>query len=76
MFTEEVLGSTVAHWWSPEGKYICYSRFNDTEVPQYRFPYYGAGTNIYGNVESIAYPKVRMNGTKATVLILTFLYCC
>ncbi len=56
---EEILHSNVAHWWSKDGTYILYARFDDTNVPTYRFPNYGPGEAIYGYVDEIAYPKVR-----------------
>ncbi len=56
-FTEEILYSNSAHWWSTDNSFICYAQFDDTNVPLYRFPYYGKGSNIYGDIEAIAYPK-------------------
>lgn len=57
-FAEEVFNSNVGHWWSPDSKYILYAIFNDTNVPMYKFPYYDKSTNIYGDINEIAYPKV------------------
>ena len=57
VFSEEILHSNMAQWWSPEGTKICYASFNDTHVPLYQFPYYGAGPDYYSNMEDIAYPK-------------------
>ncbi len=47
----------MAHWWSPDSSYICFAQFDDSSVPLYRFPHYGEGTNIYGDMQKIAYPK-------------------
>ena len=58
-FTEEILHSNVAHWWSRQASYILYATFDDTEVPKYRFPTYGPGEAIYGYVDEMAYPKVK-----------------
>ena len=60
VISEEILHSNVAHWWSTEGSYILYATFDDTEVPKYSFPNYGPGEAIYGYVDEIAYPKVRL----------------
>ncbi|CAG8577125.1 2910_t:CDS:10 [Paraglomus occultum] len=58
IYEEEVLSSNNALWWSPSGKYLAYLRFNETAVPEYRFPIYldnrdGAYTSDY----VIRYPK-------------------
>ncbi len=55
---EEILHSDSAHWWSPSGQHIAYLKFNDSHVPLYKFPYYGEGSNIYGTIREVAYPKV------------------
>ena len=58
LYAEEVLSTDHALWWSPEGGYIVYLMFNDTEVQPFQFPVYGSRTNQYTEIESIAYPKV------------------
>ena len=55
---EEILSGTVAAWWSPSSRYICYATFNDTKVPLFRFPYYGPRSDLYGDIVEFAYPKV------------------
>ena len=57
-FLEEILHTSVAHWISPTGAHIAYAQFDDSNVPKYRFPLYGPGTNIYGYWSEVAYPKV------------------
>jgi hypothetical protein len=39
---------------------MVYATFNDTNVPLYKYPFYGAGDNVYGDIDEIAYPKVCM----------------
>ena len=58
VFTEELLYTHVAHWWSVESRYVCYATFNDTDVPLFSFPLYGPPENVYTSTVSIAYPKV------------------
>ena len=58
IFSEELLQTSVAHWWSPGGSYILYARFDDANVPKYSYPVYGRGDNVYGSMETVAYPKV------------------
>ena len=55
--TEEVLNSDHALWFSPEGKYLAYVQFNDTQVNWYQFPWYGPSSNEYTSIQKIAYPK-------------------
>ncbi|KAK2174164.1 hypothetical protein NP493_821g01037 [Ridgeia piscesae] len=62
VYEEEILESNSAHWWSPDGAYICYAQFNDSRVPRYTFPVYGSGTNIYGDTAELAYPKAGDDG--------------
>ena len=58
LFLEDVLQSRVAHYWSPDGANICFAKFNVSEVPLIKFPYYGESTNVYNDIIEIAYPKV------------------
>ncbi len=58
MFSEEILHSNVAHWWSPDSRHVVYATFDDSQVPTYKFPTYGPGEAIYGYIDEIAYPKV------------------
>ncbi len=59
MFSEEILHSEVAHWWSPDNRFITYLKLDDTNVPKYKFPIYGNGEELYSNMDVISYPKVR-----------------
>ena len=56
---EEVLGTNKALWFSPDGTQLAYASFNDTEVLQIKYPWYGASINQYPIIHSIPYPKVR-----------------
>ncbi|KAK2157135.1 hypothetical protein LSH36_197g03008 [Paralvinella palmiformis] len=67
-YAEEILHTHIAHWWSPQGSYIAYLQFNDTLVPKYRFPYYGDGKNIYGDIEELSYPKAGDKGSNVGCL--------
>jgi len=56
---EEVLASNYALWWAPDGEHIVYAVFNDSVVQDFNFPIYGHPDNVYTDIVSIAYPKVR-----------------
>ncbi|XP_071103591.1 dipeptidyl peptidase 4-like isoform X6 [Haliotis cracherodii] len=57
VYEEEILGADNAVWWSANGTYLCYAVFNDTDVPEYKFPIYGDMNSAYGETKKIAYPK-------------------
>ncbi|MEE6489462.1 hypothetical protein FKM82_015573 [Ascaphus truei] len=50
-----MLGTKYAMWWSPNGKFIAYVQFNDTEVPVIEYPFYG--DDQYPRTVTIPYPK-------------------
>lgn len=58
VYPEEILGADNAVWWSANGTYLCYAVFNDTMVPEYKFPIYGDMNSAYGETKKLAYPKV------------------
>lgn len=41
LYEEEILGSSNAIWFSPNGTRLCYASFNDTDVDEMTYPYYG-----------------------------------
>jgi dipeptidyl-peptidase 4 len=57
VYYEEILGRAShyrAFWWSPDSKYICFMRFDETQVPV--FPIYWADGQ-HGFLENQRYPK-------------------
>jgi hypothetical protein len=60
MFTEEVLSSNLALWFSDDGHMMLYATFNDTMVEELRFPWYGSleEGKLYPDIRSLRYPKV------------------
>ncbi|RWS06757.1 prolyl endopeptidase FAP-like protein, partial [Dinothrombium tinctorium] len=60
LYEEEILSSSNAIWWSPNGIKICYASFNDSEVDLMSFTTYGQyedPNNLYPTIEQIRYPK-------------------
>lgn len=55
-FSEEVLGTNTAIWMSNDGHLMLYGVFNDTNVMEQKFPWYGSGAES-GNVN--LYPEIR-----------------
>jgi len=57
LYEEDVLSDRVSHYWSPDNKYICYARLDDTLVPSISWPLYGDKSNVFGFTREIKYPK-------------------
>lgn len=60
-------------WWSPGGKHVAYVEFNDTEVPNIEYSWYG--DNQYPSTVSIPYPKVGYpSRTCFTLIVVQYLH--
>ena len=55
-YSEEVLRSAVAHWWSPDGSRLAYLSINDTLVPNMVLPRFTG--SLYPRGQQYPYPKV------------------
>ncbi|KAM5442781.1 Dipeptidyl peptidase 4 [Microsporum ferrugineum] len=61
VYEEEIFGDRFTLWFSPDGEYLAYLRFNETGVPTYTVPYYKNKQKIapaYPRELEIRYPKV------------------
>jgi hypothetical protein len=61
VYEEEVLSSSNAFWWSPDGSKLCYASFNDSQVDIMQYPWYGSNieaSTLYTKTIRIRYPKV------------------
>ena len=64
MFSEEILGSSRATWFSKDGSRLLYATFNTTKVGEVTFKIYGdrdvqqEDPPLYGTMKSLRYPKV------------------
>jgi hypothetical protein len=59
--SEEVLGSGSALWFSPDGSYLAFATFNDTNVKTASYFHYGQPGSLesqYSETVNIRYPKV------------------
>lgn len=54
--TEEILGTHVAHWWSPDGERLAFLVLNDSLVPNMALPRFTGMT--YPKGKQYPYPKV------------------
>lgn len=57
VYEEEVLGTDAASWFSPDGKFLAFVRFDDTEVSESVYDLYG--DLQYPQAVHLKYPKVR-----------------
>uniref|UniRef100_A0A8D2QJ88 Dipeptidyl peptidase 4 n=1 Tax=Zonotrichia albicollis TaxID=44394 RepID=A0A8D2QJ88_ZONAL len=57
VYEEEMFGTHSALWWSPNGNFLAYASFNDTEVPVIEYSSYSEDTLQYPKTIKIPYPK-------------------
>ncbi|KAF1609368.1 UNVERIFIED_CONTAM: Dipeptidyl peptidase 4, partial [Eudyptes robustus] len=57
VYEEEMFGTHSALWWSPNGNFVAYAAFNDTEVPLIEYSFYSEDTLQYPKTIRIPYPK-------------------
>ncbi|KAL0119761.1 hypothetical protein PUN28_007890 [Cardiocondyla obscurior] len=71
VYEEEVFGSPIGMWYSPDGRYLAFATFNDTQVKDIVYPHYGAPGSLedqYPTEVKIKYPKV---GTSNPIVSLS-----
>ncbi|XP_074857284.1 prolyl endopeptidase FAP [Carettochelys insculpta] len=68
VYEEEMLAVKYALWWSPNGKFIAYVEFNDTDIPVIEYSYYGE--DQYPRKISIPYPKAGAKNPAVRVFIV------
>ncbi|XP_065526652.1 dipeptidyl peptidase 4 isoform X1 [Lathamus discolor] len=57
VYEEEMFGTHSALWWSPNGNFVAYAAFNDSEVPVIEYSFYSEDTLQYPKTIRIPYPK-------------------
>ncbi|XP_059812265.1 dipeptidyl aminopeptidase-like protein 6 isoform X5 [Hypanus sabinus] len=55
LYEEEVLGTSAAHWCSPDGAWLTFAQINDTLVPKMEIPRYLG--QLYPRAKIYPYPK-------------------
>ncbi|KKZ67755.1 dipeptidyl peptidase 4 [[Emmonsia] crescens] len=61
VYEEEIYGDRYSFWFSPDGAYLAFLRFDETGVPTYTVPYYMNNQPVappYPRELAIRYPKV------------------
>ncbi|KAJ8255209.1 hypothetical protein GJAV_G00202300, partial [Gymnothorax javanicus] len=59
LYEEEILGSHVAHWWSPDGERLAFLAINDSLVPNMVLPQFTG--DQYPTGKHYPYPKAGQN---------------
>ncbi|KAK1336931.1 hypothetical protein QTO34_002969 [Cnephaeus nilssonii] len=54
---KEIFNTHSALWWSPNGTFLAYAQFNDTEVPRIEYSFYFDESVQYPKTVHIPYPK-------------------
>ncbi len=70
VYEEEVFGTNIGMWWSPNGKYLAALKTNDTLVPEYPMPYFTTEKNAYPRFYKLKYPKPGFNNPTVEVGIV------
>ncbi|XP_068936291.1 prolyl endopeptidase FAP [Petaurus breviceps papuanus] len=66
--SEEMLAIKYALWWSPNGRFLAYAEFNDTDIPVITYSYYG--DEQYPRTINIPYPKAGAKNPIVRVFII------
>jgi dipeptidyl-peptidase-4 len=67
---EEEFGFDKAWQWSPDGKFIAYYRFDETEVKEFEMPTYGS---LYPGKSTFKYPKAGEKNSVVNLLVYELL---
>ncbi|KAG6452927.1 hypothetical protein O3G_MSEX007881 [Manduca sexta] len=74
LYETEVLRLDKALWFSPDGQTLMYLTYNDTQVQQYKYPWYGLDQPeppAYPTIRTLRYPKVNTNNPVVTVYVVS-----
>uniref|UniRef100_H0Z908 Fibroblast activation protein alpha n=2 Tax=Taeniopygia guttata TaxID=59729 RepID=H0Z908_TAEGU len=68
VYEEEMLATKYALWWSPNGRYLAYVQFNDSDIPVIEYSYFGE--DQYPRKIIIPYPKAGAKNPTVKVFIV------
>lgn len=70
VYEEEVFANDRTLWWSPNGKFLAFTRINETEVKEFTIPYFVQNENdTYPDMKSIKYPKTGTSNPTIDLII-------
>jgi dipeptidyl aminopeptidase/acylaminoacyl peptidase len=72
LYEEEILKSPNALWFSPDAQFLLYACFNDSQVGELKYPWYGRIQERlrYPQIRMLRYPKVGTRNPAATLWVV------
>ncbi|XP_076368716.1 A-type potassium channel modulatory protein DPP6-like isoform X2 [Tachypleus tridentatus] len=73
VYEEEIFSTNVAIWWLEDGKKLCFATFNDSNVHEMKYPFYGNfgdENNIYPQIINLRYPKPGTPNPEVTLRVV------
>ncbi|KAG7301116.1 hypothetical protein JYU34_015522, partial [Plutella xylostella] len=74
LYETEVLRLDRALWFSPDGQHLLYVSYNDTDVQEHKYPWYGLDSPeppAYPSIRTLRYPKMNTKNPVATVFVVS-----
>ncbi|KAL4717506.1 hypothetical protein ACJJTC_000655 [Scirpophaga incertulas] len=74
LYETEILRLDRALWFSPDSQTLMYTTYNDSQVQQHKFPWYGLDQQeppAYPTIKTVRYPKVNTNNPVVTVYVVS-----
>ncbi|XP_052741619.1 inactive dipeptidyl peptidase 10 isoform X2 [Bicyclus anynana] len=74
LYETEVLRLDRALWFSPDGQALMYVTYNDSQVQQHKYPWYGLDQlepPAYPTIRTLRYPKVNTNNPVVTLYVVS-----
>nr|CAB3239852.1 inactive dipeptidyl peptidase 10 [Phallusia mammillata] len=71
LYEEEILKTNIAHWWSPNGRFLAFARFDDTGVAREQVSTYVKGNSplVYAETDGYPYPKAGYDNPTVTMFV-------
>ncbi|XP_038607566.1 dipeptidyl peptidase 4 isoform X2 [Tachyglossus aculeatus] len=70
VYEEEVFSAHSALWWSPNGNFLAYAQFNDSEVPVMEYSFYSQESLQYPETVKLPYPKAGARNPTVKLFII------
>ncbi|XP_060807128.1 inactive dipeptidyl peptidase 10 [Amyelois transitella] len=74
LYETQVLRLDRAMWFSPDGQTLMFISYNDSQVQQHKYPWYGLDQQeppAYPSIRTLRYPKVNTNNPVVTVNVVS-----
>nr|XP_037874086.1 inactive dipeptidyl peptidase 10 isoform X2 [Bombyx mori] len=74
LYETEVLRLDRALWFSPDGQTLMFATYNNSQVQEHKYPWYGLDDPeppAYPIIKSVRYPKVNTNNPEVTIYVVS-----